>query len=142
MREELSGGLAVNIGIHFYDLLYWLFGRALYIEVYLRTLTRMAGFLELERARVRWFLSIEVDDVPKELRASGKRTYRSIAIDGEEIEFSSGFTDLHTEVYRRTLVGMGFGIDETAEAIRITEKLRHLPVARATARTRHPFLGS
>ena len=99
----------------------------------------MAGFLRLERARVRWFLSIEIEDVPVELRAQGQRTYRSITIEGEEVEFSGGFTDLHTEVYRRTLAGQGFGLDEAAEAIRITEYLRHAEPVVPRPETRHPF---
>ncbi len=140
MRPELSGGLATNIGIHFFDLLYWFFGRAQHIEVHYRSPTRMAGFLRLERARVRWFLSIEIEDVPARLRAQGQRTYRSITIEGEEVEFSGGFTDLHTEVYRRTLAGQGFGLDEAAEAIRITEHLRHAEPVIPKRERRHPFL--
>ena len=115
--EAKSGGLATNIGIHFFDLLAWLFGRALHVEVHARTPTVNAGYLELEGARVRWFLSIDPSFVPEPLRRQGKRTYRSIAVDGEEVEFSEGFTDLHTEVYRKTLAGEGFGLDEAAEAI-------------------------
>ncbi len=140
MREELSGGLATNIGIHFFDLLTWFFGPTHHMEVHVRTPTRMAGFLALERARVRWFLSIEIDDVPAEVRARGQRTYRSITIKGEEVEFSGGFTDLHTEVYRRTLAGQGFGLDEAAEAIRVTEYLRRAPLTIAPPARRHPML--
>ncbi len=140
VREDLSGGLATNIGVHFFDLLAWYFGPAQHMEVHLRTPTRMAGFLQLERARVRWFLSIEIDDVPAEVRAQGLRTYRSITIEGEEVEFSGGFTDLHTEVYRRTLAGQGFGLDDAAEAIRITERLRHMDLVPPRPATRHPFL--
>jgi len=140
VREDLSGGLATNIGVHFFDMLSWFFGPAEQMEVHLRTPTRMGGFLRLGRARVRWFLSIDIDDVPAELRAQGQRTYRSITIDGEEIEFSGGFTDLHTEVYRRTLAGQGFGLDDAAEAIRITEYLRHAEPVSPGAATRHPFL--
>ena len=140
VREDLSGGLATNIGVHFFDLLAWYFGPAQHMEVHMRTPTRMAGFLQLERARVRWFLSIEIDDVPAEVRAQGQRTYRSITIGGEEVEFSGGFTDLHTEVYRRTLAGQGFGLDDAAEAIRITERLRHIAPVSPRPETRHPFL--
>lgn len=135
---EKSGGLATNIGVHFFDLLYWFFGPAGCIEVHERTDTVMAGFLELERARVRWFLSVDASFVPEELRAKGQRTYRSITVDGEEVEFSGGFTDLHTEIYRKTLAGHGFGLEDTREAIRVTEEIRNLPTTSGTAR--HPFL--
>ena len=139
--EAKSGGLATNIGIHFFDLLAWLFGRALHVEVHARTPTVNAGYLELEGARVRWFLSIDPSFVPEPLRRQGKRTYRSIAVDGEEVEFSEGFTDLHTEVYRKTLAGEGFGLDEAAEAIRVAALLRTLPLSQPAPENRHPFLG-
>ncbi|AAS80635.1 Gfo/Idh/MocA family oxidoreductase [Thermus thermophilus] len=139
--EAKSGGLATNIGIHFFDLLAWLFGRALHVEVHARTPTVNAGYLELEGARVRWFLSIDPSFVPEPLRRQGKRTYRSIAVDGEEVEFSEGFTDLHTEVYRKTLAGEGFGLDEAAEAIRVAALLRTLPLSQPSPENRHPFLG-
>ncbi len=140
VREDLSGGLAANIGVHFFDMLSWFFGPAQYMEVHLREQTRMAGFMQLERARVRWFLSINLDDVPEKVRAQGQRTYRSITIEGEEVEFSGGFTDLHTTVYQRTLDGQGFGLDDAAEAIRITEYLRRAEVVSAEPARRHPFL--
>ena len=139
--EAKSGGLATNIGIHFFDLLAWLFGRALHVEVHARTPTVNAGYLELEGARVRWFLSIDPSFVPEPLRRQGKRTYRSIAVDGEEVEFSEGFTDLHTEVYRKTLAGEGVGLDEAAEAIRVAALLRTLPLSQPSPENRHPFLG-
>ena len=139
--EAKSGGLATNIGIHFFDLLAWLFGRALHVEVHARTPTVNAGYLELEGARVRWFLSIDPSFVPEPLRRQGKRTYRSIAVDGEEVFFSEGFTDLHTEVYRKTLAGEGFGLDEAAEAIRVAALLRTLPLSQPSPENRHPFLG-
>ena len=134
-----SGGLATNIGVHFFDLLYWFFGPAEKIEVHERTDTVVAGFLALERAQVRWFLSIDASFVPEGLRNKGQRTYRSITVDGEEVEFSGGFTDLHTEVYRKTLEGKGFGLEDTREAIRVTEAIRKLPLS--AAGPRHPFLG-
>ena len=136
---QKSGGLATNIGVHFFDLLYWFFGPVEHVEVHHRSDTLVAGYLEHERARVRWFLSIDASFVPEELRAKGQRTYRSITVDGEEVEFSGGFTDLHTEVYRRTLAGEGFGIEDTREAIRVTEAIRALPVTPRASR--HPFLG-
>ena len=139
--EAKSGGLATNIGIHFLGLLAWRFGRALHVEVHARTPTVNAGYLELEGARVRWFLSIDPSFVPEPLRRQRKRTYRSIAVDGEEVEFSEGFTDLHTEVYRKTLAGEGFGLDEAAEAIRVAALLRTLPLSQPSPENRHPFLG-
>ena len=139
--QAQCGGPATNIGIHFFDLLAWLFGRALHVEVHARTPTVNAGYLELEGARVRWFLSIDPSFVPEPLRRQGKRTYRSIAVDGEEVEFSEGFTDLHTEVYRKTLAGEGFGLDEAAEAIRVAALLRTLPLSQPSPENRHPFLG-
>ena len=133
-----SGGLATNIGVHFFDLLAWLFGDVEHLEVHVREERVVAGRMELERAGVSWFLSIDESFVPAEVRARGQRTYRSITIDGEEIEFSGGFTDLHTEVYRRTITGNGFGLEDTRTAIRTTERIRTVePGGRAP---RHPFL--
>ncbi|WP_119278994.1 Gfo/Idh/MocA family oxidoreductase [Calidithermus roseus] len=140
-REELSGGLATNIGVHFFDMLAWLFGRVCRVEVHLREDTAVAGYLELERARVRWFLSVDVNHVPLALREKGQRTYRSITLEGQEIEFSEGFTDLHTEVYRRTLRGEGFGLDDTYEAIATVARIRNLPITRDSA-NKHPLLKS
>nr|WP_246351188.1 Gfo/Idh/MocA family oxidoreductase [Deinobacterium chartae] len=137
-RTELSGGLATNIGVHFFDMLSWLFGETRYLEVHRRSDTECAGYLELERARVRWFLSVNAEDVPETLRAKGQRTYRSITLDGQEIEFSEGFTDLHTAVYRRTLEGNGFSLDDTYEAIRTVAAIRQADIT--SAGTRHPFL--
>lgn len=135
-----SGGLATNIGIHFFDLLYWYFGKTLHLEVHAHTDTVVAGYLELERARVRWFLSIDPSYVPEALRAKGWRTYRSIAIEGEEVEFSEGFTDLHTEVYRRTLAGEGFGLEVAREAIRTTALIRKAEISPLPTHRAHPLL--
>jgi UDP-N-acetyl-2-amino-2-deoxyglucuronate dehydrogenase len=117
-----SGGIATNIGIHFFDMLVWLFGEVVASTVHVHTHDRAAGFLELERARVRWFLSIDADTLPES--ASGKRTYRSLTLNGSEVEFSEGFTDLHTESYRRILNGQGFGIAEALPAIRLAHAIR------------------
>ncbi|GBF06711.1 oxidoreductase domain-containing protein [Deinococcus aerius] len=141
-RVEQSGGLATNIGVHFYDMLAWMFGRIEHVEVHQRTDTVCAGYLELERARVRWFLSIDPTYIPTELSAKGQRTYRSITIDGQEIEFSEGFTDLHTEVYRRTLAGQGFSLDDTYEAIATVARIRCAPLVSPAAETGHRFLRS
>ena len=121
---EKSGGLATNIGVHFFDMLTWLFGEVERNEVHVSTPTTCAGYLELEKARVPWFLSIDINHIPVEVRAKGQRTYRSITLDGEEIEFSGGFTDLHTLVYQRTLEGQGFGLEEAKTAIQIVHDIR------------------
>ena len=116
---EKSGGIATNIGVHFFDLLVWLFGPVERLETHVSTPRTCAGHLELARARVRWFLSIDLAHVPVERRSRGERTWRSLEMDGSEVEFSGGFADLHTEVYRRTLAGEGFGIQESRAAIEI-----------------------
>jgi UDP-N-acetyl-2-amino-2-deoxyglucuronate dehydrogenase len=120
-----SGGIATNIGVHFYDMLSWIFGDVKENIVHQQTHDRAAGFLQLDRARVRWFLSINYDILPEAIKAEGKRTYRSITIDGEELEFSGGFTDLHTTSYRHILEGNGYGINETKQAIEIVQSIRH-----------------
>jgi UDP-N-acetyl-2-amino-2-deoxyglucuronate dehydrogenase len=120
-----SGGIATNIGIHFYDMLTWIFGSVKSNIVHVHTHDRAAGLLELENAKVRWFLSINDDTLPQEVRASGKRTFRSITIEGQEVEFSEGFTDLHTRSYQEILAGRGFGIDETRTSIEIVHQIRH-----------------
>ena len=119
-----SGGIATNIGIHFYDMLQWVFGPVKQNVVHIHTHDRAAGFLELERARVRWFLSINADTLPAEVQAKGGRTFRSITVDGQELEFSEGFTDLHTLSYRDMLEGKGFGLEEAGIAIRTVHDIR------------------
>ena len=138
--EQKSGGVATNIGVHFFDLLIWLFGDVERAEVHLRQDRRMAGFLELERARVRWFLSVESDDLPAEAVQAGKTTYRSITVDGDEIEFSEGFTDLHTRIYEDILNGGGFGIAEARPSIALVHDLREMPLETRTRELHHPFL--
>jgi len=125
--DERSGGIVTNIGIHFFDLLLWLFGAAGPCEVHLREPRRMAGYLELERARVRWFLSAEAADLPFVPEPGVKTTFRSITVDGREIEFSEGFTDLHTRVYQEVLAGHGFGIDQSRPSIELTHRIRQSP---------------
>lgn len=120
-----SGGIATNIGVHFFDMLGWIFGDLKDNKVHIHTHDRAAGYLEFEKARVRWFLSINYDTIPEEVRATGKRTYRSITIDGEEIEFSDGFTELHTMSYQDVLNGGGFRIGEARKAIDIVHDIRH-----------------
>lgn len=121
---EKSGGIATNIGIHFFDMLQWLFGDVRENIVHLHTHDRAAGFLVFERARVRWFLSINADTLPEAVKAAGARTYRSMTIDGQALEFSGGFTDLHTRSYQATLKGEGFGLETAAKAIEIAYAIR------------------
>ncbi len=123
-HEDKSGGVATNIGVHFFDLLLWLFGSVNGIKVYHSDESRMSGFIELEHARVRWFLSVDKTDLPLSAIAGGKTTCRSITVDGKEIEFSEGFTDLHTRVYEETLVGRGFGIKDARPSIQLTYAIR------------------
>ena len=123
--SEKSGGVATNIGIHFFDLLMWLFGEAGDIRVYHSDPKRMSGFLELERAKVKWFLSTDYRDLPFPVESGQRSTYRSITVDGEEIEFSGGFTDLHTRVYEKTLAGEGFGINEARPSIELVYRIRN-----------------
>lgn len=133
-----SGGIATNIGVHFYDMLTWVFGSVQQNVVHVHTHDRAAGFLELERARVRWFLSINYDTIPENIRATGKRTYRSLQMEGEEIEFSDGFTDLHTKSYEQILKGEGYGLAEAIPAIQIVYDIRHAHLAGLSG-DYHPF---
>jgi UDP-N-acetyl-2-amino-2-deoxyglucuronate dehydrogenase len=138
---ERSGGVATNIGIHFFDLLLWLFGRVRRVEVHLREPKRVAGFFELERARVRWFLSTDARDLPFTVQPGVKTTFRSIIVNGEEIMFTDGFADLHTRVYEAILAGGGAGIDDARPSIELayrTREARLSPVADAIAG--HPML--
>jgi UDP-N-acetyl-2-amino-2-deoxyglucuronate dehydrogenase len=123
-HEDKSGGVATNIGVHFFDLLLWLFGSRQGIKTYHSDESCMSGFIELERARVKWFLSVDKNDLPNSAKSGGKTTYRSITVDGKEIEFSEGFTDLHTGVYEETLAGRGFGIKDARPSIELTHAIR------------------
>jgi UDP-N-acetyl-2-amino-2-deoxyglucuronate dehydrogenase len=120
-----SGGIATNIGIHFYDMLTWIFGSVKQNVCHVSDEDKAAGFLELERARVRWFLSVNYDLIPEHIKATGQRTYRSITVEGEEIEFSGGFTDLHTKSYEAVLEGNGFGLIEAKTSIDIVHDIRN-----------------
>jgi UDP-N-acetyl-2-amino-2-deoxyglucuronate dehydrogenase len=124
-----SGGIATNIGLHFFDVLAWVFGPAVSNVVHLNQADCASGVLGLRRARVRWFLSVNVQHVPEARRLRGERTYRSITVDGEELEFSDGFTDLHTASYRRILEGGGFGLDDARAAVETVSEVRHAPIA-------------
>jgi len=124
--EDKSGGVATNIGVHFFDMLTWIFGGVKENIVHFKNPYANAGYLELEHARVRWFLSVKYDYIPEEIKAKGQRTYRSITVDGEEIEFSGGFTELHTRSYEEILKGNGFGLNEARGSIETVSTIRNL----------------
>jgi UDP-N-acetyl-2-amino-2-deoxyglucuronate dehydrogenase len=143
-----SGGIATNIGVHFYDMLGWIFGELKNNKVHLHTHDRAAGYLEFEHARVRWFLSVNYDTLPEEIKAKGQRTFRSITIEGKELEFSEGFAELHTRSYEGILAGNGYGLEDCRQAIEIVYQIRNAaplglvgdyhPFAAKTLTT-HPF---
>jgi len=135
-----SGGVVTNIGIHFFDMLMWIFGSVGLQEVHYSDEKKMAGFLELDKARIRWFLSVDRNDLPEAVKKEGKTTYRSITIDGEEIEFSGGFTDLHSIVYKEILEGRGFGIEDARPSINLVYELRNSVASRSGSDRVHPFL--
>lgn len=135
-----SGGIATNIGIHFFDMLIWLFGSVRYHEVHLSETKKMAGFIELEHADVRWYLSADNTDLPKEIRQKGAPTFRSITIDGEEIEFSGGFTDLHTMVYQDILDGRGFGVEDARPSLNLVSSIRNTNSDVHNKDMVHPFV--
>jgi len=143
-----SGGIATNIGIHFFDMLIWVFGKVQQNTIHIHTHDRAAGFLQLERARVRWFLSINEETLPKNIREKGQRTFRSLTMEGNEIEFSDGFTDLHTKSYQAILEGKGFNLTEALPSIELVHTIRtQAPVGltgeyhpfAATPLSTHPF---
>ena len=133
-----SGGIATNIGVHFYDMLSWIFGEVTNNIVHLREKDKSAGYLEFEKARVRWYLSIDESSLPKEIRAKGQRTYRSITVNDQEIEFSGGFTELHTRSYEEILKGNGFGLSDAKQSIEIVHDIRNN--ALLSIGEKHPFL--
>jgi len=138
---ERSGGLVTNIGIHFFDLLIWLFGPVQQVVVHVDEAKCVAGYLELERARVHWFLSTDMADLPFAAQPGVKTTFRSMTVDGSTVEFSDGFTDLHTRVYEEALAGRGFGIDDARPSIELTHRIRNTPVAaKSDAAQMHPIL--
>jgi len=143
-----SGGVATNIGIHFFDMLIWIFGEVKKNIVHLHTHDRAAGFLELEKANVKWFLSVDHNTIPGEVRKAGQRIYRSIRVNGKKIEFCDGFGDLHTASYRHILDGKGFGLKDAKQSIQIVHEIRNAkpdsikgeyhPLAKLPL-TKHPF---
>ena len=124
--EDKSGGVATNIGVHFFDMLSWIFGPIEENIVHLKQPDANAGYMRLKNANVRWFLSVNYDYIPENIKNSGKRTFRSIKVDGDEIEFSDGFTDLHTKSYEHILSGKGFGLDEARNSINIVSSIRKM----------------
>ena len=132
-----SGGLATNIGIHFFDMLIWIFGKVVNVEVHHSDKSKIGGYLELENARVKWFLSIDKKDLPKD---SANPSFRSIKIDGKELEFSDVFADLHTEVYKEILAGRGFGIKEVRPCIELADQIRQAKPLINDLKNVHPFM--
>lgn len=135
---QKSGGVATNIGVHFFDMLTWIFGDVRSNIVHVSEPNKTSGYLELERARVRWFLSVDYNDVPDEAKAKNQRTFRSILIEGQEIEFSEGFTDLHTETYRKIMEGKGFGLADARQSIQTVYTIRNAQPIGLTGNY-HPF---
>jgi UDP-N-acetyl-2-amino-2-deoxyglucuronate dehydrogenase len=135
--DSKSGGVATNIGVHFFDMLSFVFGKVQNNVAHLRTPERAAGFIECERANVSWFLSVDRNDLPASVQGK-KTTYRSITVDGEEVEFSEGFTDLHTRSYEEVLAGNGFGLSEVRPSIEIVSAFRTQPIAPRSGIV-HPF---
>jgi UDP-N-acetyl-2-amino-2-deoxyglucuronate dehydrogenase len=136
--QNKSGGIATNIGVHFFDMLHFVYGALQMSTVHLNTPSKAAGYLEYEHARVRWFLSIDVNDVPASEGTKGKRIFRAITANGQHIEFSDGFTDLHKKSYEEILAGRGFGLQENRAAIETVAAIRSAPVE--TRGERHPFV--
>jgi UDP-N-acetyl-2-amino-2-deoxyglucuronate dehydrogenase len=139
--DERSGGIVTNIGIHFFDLLLWLFGPVRRSDVHVRELKRASGSLELERADVRWLLSTDSADLPFEPTPGSRTTFRSMTVDGAQLEFSEGFADLHTRVYEQVLAGCGYGIEDARPSIELTHQIRHASIRDAAASLTHRDYG-
>lgn len=137
--DQKSGGVATNIGVHFYDMLHFIFGKVVKNEVHYRDDQTASGYLEYEKARVRWFLSVDANNLPENAIQGEKLTYRSITIKNEELEFSGGFTDLHTQNYQLILGGKGYGLEENRAAIETVEYIRVAPIIENPVNA-HPLL--
>ena len=133
-----SGGIATNIGVHFFDMLHFIFGELQENVVHMSDHTKAAGYLEYEKARVRWFLSIDQSDIPVDQKLNGQSTFRSITVNNDPIEFSGGFTDLHTSSYSEILSGRGFGLEDNRTAIETVASIRNSEIT--TKYEMHPFL--
>ena len=139
---QKSGGIATNIGVHFFDMLSWIFGNVKESIVHVLKENKAAGYLQLEKARVRWFLSVDSNDLPEKIVNTGQKTFRSLLLNGEEFEFSNGFTDLHTQSYRKILEGKGFGVDEVKSAIQTVYEIRNASPIGLKGNYVHPFCKS
>jgi UDP-N-acetyl-2-amino-2-deoxyglucuronate dehydrogenase len=139
-QMEKSGGISTNIGIHLFDMLAWIFGDVKENRVYLNEKRKSAGYIELDMARIRWFLSLDKNDLPEQAVLDRKNTYRSIKVDGNEIEFSGGFTDLHTQVYMDILNGGGFRISDARKSIELAHAIRHAKVVKPGLEEVHPLI--
>jgi len=137
-NEDKSGGIASNIGVHFFDMLSWIFGELQENIVHIKQADTNAGYMKLKNANIRWFLSVNYNYIPKNIKDTGKTTFRSITVDGEEFEFSEGFTDLHTKSYIDILNGGGFGLDDARNSIKIVSDIRKLKVIELDDKS-HPF---
>jgi UDP-N-acetyl-2-amino-2-deoxyglucuronate dehydrogenase len=136
--ESKSGGIATNIGVHFYDMLSWVFGNVQENVVHLREKNKAAGYLEFENARVRWFLSIDEEDLPATVKEKNQRTFRAITIDDVDLEFSEGFTELHTKSYQKILLNEGFGLEAVRSSIEIVHDIRNKEIIQTGEK--HPFV--
>jgi UDP-N-acetyl-2-amino-2-deoxyglucuronate dehydrogenase len=136
--ESKSGGIATNIGVHFYDMLSWVFGNVQENVVHLREKNKAAGYLEFENARVRWFLSIDEEDLPAAVKEKNQRTFRAITIDEVALEFSAGFTELHTKSYQKILLNEGFGLEAVRSSIEIVHDIRNKEIIQTGEK--HPFV--
>jgi UDP-N-acetyl-2-amino-2-deoxyglucuronate dehydrogenase len=136
--ESKSGGIATNIGVHFYDMLSWVFGNVQENVVHLREKNKAAGYLEFENARVRWFLSIDEEDLPSTVKEKNQRTFRAITIDDVDLEFSEGFTELHTKSYQKILLNEGFGLEAVRSSIEIVHDIRNKEIIQTGEK--HPFV--
>ena len=137
---EKSGGIATNIGIHFFDMLTFIFGKLLNSKVFLNENSKASGFLEFENARVRWYLSLDFNDVPENLKKEGITTFRSVNYNGKSLEFSGGFVDLHTLSYKNVLEGKGFGIEDSRHAIEIASSIRDSEIYNKHSNDKHPWI--
>ena len=136
--EAKSGGIASNIGVHFFDMLSWIFGELEQSVLHVKQSDTNAGFMRLKNANVKWFLSVDYENIPSSVKEDGKRTFRSITVDGEEFEFSEGFTDLHTKSYEHILSGRGFGLEDAKSSIEIVSHIRKATVVKEEGEF-HPY---
>ncbi|MBN2105774.1 Gfo/Idh/MocA family oxidoreductase [bacterium] len=135
-----SGGIATNIGIHFFDMLIWIFGAVQHSEIHVMEHRRAAGFLELKNARIKWYLSLNRSDLPESVNQENQSTYRLITIDGRPLEFSEGFTDLHTLLYEKAIAGKGYTLEDARPSIELVQKMRCADVVNCDSEKKHRML--